>query len=96
MAVYLDYVDKYYGQKSAEWYHARSFMKLLPQHYGSLPAHEFKARRLKQLRELLVGKNWSHKYINEHVARLKRMYKWAISEEMVPTDIYSFIPGFLV
>jgi integrase len=88
MAAYLDHVDEYYGHKSAEWYHARSFMKLLRKHYGSLPAHEFKAKKLKQLRELWVAEDWSRKYVNEHVARLKRMFKWATSEEMVPTDVY--------
>jgi integrase len=88
MAVYLRHVDDYYGHKSAEWYHARSFMKLLRQYFGTLPAREFKAKRLKELRELWIGNGWSRKYVNEHVARIKRMYKWATSEEMVPVDVY--------
>ena len=88
LAAYLTYVDEYYGHKSADWYHARSFMKSMRKHFGTLPAYEFKARRLKQLRELWVGNGWSRGYVNDHVARLKRMYKWATSEEMVPTDVY--------
>jgi integrase len=88
MAAYLEHVEEYCGHKSAEWYHCKSFMMLLREHYGALPACEFKAKRLKELREYWVGNDWSRKYINEHVARLRRMYKWATSEEMVPTEVY--------
>ena len=96
MAAYLVHVDEYYGHKSAEWYHVRSFMKGLRKHFGALPAYEFKAKKLKELREHWIEQGWSRKYINEHVARLKRMYKWACSEEYkwacseetVPTDVY--------
>ena len=80
MAAYIDHVDVYYGHKSAEWYHARSFYKLLRLHYGDLPARGFKAKKLKELREHWIKNDWSRKYVNEHVARLKRMYKWATSE----------------
>lgn len=88
MAAYLGHVDTYYGVKSPEWYHARSYMKGLRRHFGALPAHEFKAKKLKELREYWIANGWSRKYINEHVARLKRMYKWAVSEEMIPTDVF--------
>jgi integrase len=88
MAAYLEHVVEYCGHKSAEWYLCKSFMMLLREHYGALPACEFKAKRLKELREYWVGNDWSRKYINEHVARLRRMYKWATSEEMVPTEVY--------
>ena len=88
MAAYLVHVDEYYGHKSPEWYHARSYMKGLRRHFGALQAHVFKAKKLKELREHWIANGWSRRYINEHVARLKRMFKWAVSEEMVPTDVY--------
>jgi integrase len=87
MAAYFKYVDEYYGYKSAMWYHIKSFMKLLHRHFGTLPAKEFKAKRLKQLRDLWIGEGWSRKYINEQAGRLKRMYQWAASEEMLPAEV---------
>jgi integrase len=88
MAAYLGHVDVYYGLKSSEWYHARAFLKGMRRHFGALAAHEFKAKKLKELREHWITIGWSRRYINEQVARLKRMFKWAVSEEMVPTDVY--------
>jgi integrase len=89
MAAYLGHVDEYYGYKSAMWYHVRSFMKVLRRHFGDLLAKEFKAKRLKLLRKHFMDEDWTRPYINEHVARVKRMFLWATSDEMVPTDVYT-------
>jgi len=88
LVAYLFHVDEYYGHKSSEWYHFRSLMKEFRRHFGAMPAQEFKARKLKELRELWIANRWSRRYVNEQTARLKRMFKWAVSEETVPTDVY--------
>ena len=31
---------------------------------------------------------WSRKYINQHVQRLRRMFRWAASQEMIPASVY--------
>ena len=75
MAKYLTHADVYYGHKSPQWYHIVGFMRLLRQHNGDLPAAEFKAKRLKDLRELWIAQGWARSHVNAQVDRLWRMFK---------------------
>ena len=44
--------------------------------------------KLKTVRQQMVDAGQSRKYINENVARIKRLFKWAVSEELVPVDVH--------
>ena len=55
------------------------FVKL----YGQTLASEFGPRSLKTLKEQLVALDHSGSYVNKQIAHIKRMFKWAASEELV-------------
>jgi len=75
---------------------ARSFrpiLRLLRQMEGSTPAIDFGPNRLRLLREAMVRGDeladpprepWSRSHINWQVSRVRRLFKWAASHELVP------------
>lgn len=57
--------------------------------YGHLPAAEFGPKALKAVRHQWVKQDYARTTINARVNRLRRMVKWAASEELVPVDVYA-------
>lgn len=66
----------------------KASLKYLKDWYGREPAVEFGPLRLKALRQRMVDDGHSRRYVNDHVGRIKRMYKWAASEQLVPESAY--------
>jgi integrase len=58
---------------------------LLKELYGSTPAKDFGPLALKACRRAMIEKDWSRKYINGQIGRIRRAFKWAVSEELVPS-----------
>jgi integrase len=56
--------------------------------YGRTPAAEFGPRAIKAVRQKMVDLGWTRKYTNKQVARIKRMFKWAVAEELVPPAVH--------
>lgn len=90
--------------KWAERFHDRGeqrsydvLIRLIRQFYGHTPAADFGPRKLRFLREQMIRgdekakpsrRPWSRKYINAQVQRVRRMFKWAASQELVPVSVY--------
>ncbi len=66
--------------------------------YGNLPAKEFSPLKLKAVRQIMIDGYEHPKYgsqhalcrgvINHRVARILRIFKWAVSEELVQAEVY--------
>ena len=63
-------------------------LRPLKELYGRTKAVDFGPRALKAVRQKMVDRGWTRKYINKHVDRIKRMFKWAVAEELVPPKVY--------
>ena len=55
---------------------------------GGMAAAKFGPKLLKQVREGMIESGWSRGYINQSVGCIKRAWKWAASEELVPGTVY--------
>ena len=55
--------------------------------FGPSNACEFGPIALKTFRQSLIPKHCRNE-INKHIGRIKRMFKWAVSEELVPPSIF--------
>jgi len=66
----------------------RCALRYLRERYGEQPAAEFGPLALKALREKMVSDDLSRRYTNDHVDRIKRMFKWAVGEQLVPPVTY--------
>ena len=90
-AQYLAWARTYYmkhGHLTAEPENIALAIRPLKQLYGSTRACEFGPRALKAVRQKMIEAGWVRKHINKQADRIKRMFKWAVSEELVPSGIY--------
>lgn len=62
-------------------------MKPLVQLYASLPAREFSPLKLKAVRQKMIEKNWCRGTINDNTGRVRRLFRWAVGEELVPESL---------
>lgn len=63
---------------------------------GLVPVESFGPVKLKQLRETLERGANARQYINSQIARIRRMFRWGVSEEMVPVSVWQAlcaVPG---
>ena len=56
--------------------------------FGNLPACEFSPLKLKAVRQSLVDSSVSRGVINQRIGRIKRMFKWAVAEELIAESVY--------
>ena len=75
----------------------RSMIRLLCQYHGSSPAASFGPRALSDLiTPMIAGGHdcdpprnpWERIYINQQIARIKRLFKWGVAREMVPASAH--------
>jgi integrase len=107
---YLKHAEQYYrrqdGSNTNELTEMRCSLRPLVHLYATLPAHEFSPLKLEAVRELMV-KGYTHpkygpqkalvrKLVNARVRRIVRVYKWAVSKELVPESTWqalTSLPG---
>jgi integrase len=63
-------------------------LKPLRELYGRLPATEFSPLKLKAVRECMTAADLCRGVINQRIGRIVRMFKWAVSEELVPESVW--------
>ena len=69
----------------------RSFQTALRpvrQLYGSVPVTDFGPLALVACRLKLIEAGFCRKRINQHVGRIRQMFKWGVAREMVPETVW--------
>lgn len=74
------------GKVTSEYHCNRAAMKPLNDLYGDTSAAEFDAPRLRTVRKGMTEK-WARKTVNDHVARIVRMFSWAVTENLAPAAV---------
>lgn len=86
-ARYMDHCSVYYrdaeGKKTSSFDNAKQALVAL-QPFEDLPAATFGPKKLKEMRALLVQQGRPRKGCNTIVKAVKRLFRWAESEELVP------------
>jgi integrase len=82
---YLDFAESYYSQN--EYDCIRYAVDLLLELHGSTELDQFGPLALKQVREAMIAKDWSRPYTNHQIARLKRMWRFGVENEIVPASL---------
>ncbi|MBA4189460.1 MAG: hypothetical protein C0467_15830, partial [Planctomycetaceae bacterium] len=57
--------------------------------YDLTRAGEFGPRALKNVRQQMLNSDWCRTLINKRIDRVKRVFRWAASEELVPVEVYT-------
>ncbi|HEY1598597.1 MAG TPA: tyrosine-type recombinase/integrase [Pirellulales bacterium] len=98
-ALYWKYAQAYYikdGKPSGQLPHVRVAVRSLRDLYGETPAIDFGPLKLKALRQHFITQGLSRRYINDTIACVRRLFRWAVSEELVPSSVYqslAALPG---
>ena len=96
---YLEYVTTYYvknGVRTAEQHCINAAIRPLRRLYGKTPAIKFGPVSLKAVRQSMVDSGLARSTINNHVGRIRRIFRWATEEEKLPASIYqslAALPG---
>lgn len=88
---YWEFANGYYlkdGEPTNELWWIKLAMRPLRKLYGPTPAQEFGPLKLKAVREELLASDRSRTSVNGYVNRIKRMFRWATENELVPPGVY--------
>jgi len=88
--LYLDYAKLHYrknGRETSEVHCTRSALRFLVAAAGQTRARSFGPKLLKEVRERMVSAKLCRTTINSNVGRIRRMFKWAVAEELIPPTV---------
>jgi integrase len=89
---YMEFAAGYYrdadGQPSREIESIREAGRPLKQLYGHTEAAKFGPLALKAVREAMIGAGLCRSTINQRISRVKRLFKWAVENEIVPPSLH--------
>jgi integrase len=92
MSNYLDFADQYYvgpdGKPTTEPVAIASALKPLRRLYGHTDAIHFGPLSLKAVQQEMIRMGWCRKHINQKVNIIRRMFKWAVENELLPGSIH--------
>ena len=84
---YLAFAKDYYRQ-SKEPERIRLAVKPLVLKYGRKKAELFGPLDLKKVRQTMIDQRLARRTINQRIGNIKRMFKWAASEQLIPASTY--------
>ena len=76
------------GTPTGEAENYREALRPLRQLYGHTSARDFGPLALRAVREEMVRAGLSRGVVNARVNRVRRMFKWAASFELLPATVY--------
>lgn len=91
MEAYLAYADACYtknGKPTKEPADIRYAIRPVRKLYGDTLARNFGPLALKTVRRALIESGLCLNEVNKRVGKIKRAFKWAVSEEIAPTSVY--------
>jgi integrase len=98
-AAYLDFAEGYYRRDGKPTMHLCQLKRpimVIHDLYGHTEAAKFGPLGLRAIQEKMVGMNASRRYVNQNCDHIKRMFKWAVSVELLPASVYqalATVPG---
>ena len=91
LLAFLGHAKKWYvknGQQTNEFDAYRVLMRDVKKLYGNDPACEFGPLALKAVRQRLIDRGQARTTVNKNVGRVRQIFKWAASEELVPATVH--------
>jgi len=92
LVAYLRFAKVYYDVPAcgyaAEWDTTKQAMRYPARLYNTTPAAEFGPLALKTCREAMVKDDLCRTHINQQIGRIKRMFKWAVEQELVEANVW--------
>jgi integrase len=91
MLRYREYARRYYsknGQTTKEYVEMKYALRPVRELYGDTLAREFGPLKLKAIRQHMIDVlDLSRGVINNRIKRIKRFFKWAVAEVLIPASV---------
>lgn len=87
---YVQFAEKYYqknGRPTDEYHCILSALRPLCFLYGDYFVADFGPLALKAVRTRMIELKWSRKYINKSIGRIRRMFRWGVSNELFGVEV---------
>jgi integrase len=95
LLAYFEYADRHYrgpdGEPTSEIFEVRVVIRALRELYADKPVAEFGPLCVKAARQRWVNEGRSRTECNRRVALIKRIFKWAVSEELASPTVYQAV-----
>lgn len=78
-----------HGQPTSEVRSFETALAPVAELYGELPANDFGPLKLKAVRQTLIAAGYCRTRINGHVSRIRRCWKWGVSQESVSESTWT-------
>jgi len=92
LLAYLGHAERHYrgpdGGPTDEVAAVKRVARHVRELYGHIPAREFGPLALKAVRQRFIGLGWGRRSVNQQVERIRRVFKWAVAEELVPPSVH--------
>jgi hypothetical protein len=92
MLAFIGQAEQHYrrenGTHTSELREFKASLKSLKQMYGTLAAADFGPLKLKAVRQTMIDADLSRGVINQRISRIMRIFKWAVSKELVPESVW--------
>lgn len=89
---FLEWAKKRYAKTSTatrgEYANLKYATTFLLSNFGHVYADQFGPKNLKELQQIIASKERSRNYANNCCRKIKRAFKWAASEEMIPINVF--------
>ncbi len=89
---YMQFVAQHYlkgGEATSEVAVIQQALRPLIRLFGNSKAREFGPKSLKAVRSEMIEAGVVRTSINRHMGRIRRMFKWAVSEELLPVETHT-------
>jgi integrase len=100
LLAYLEHAERHYrlpdGEPTSEIHEVRIVARALRIRYADMPVAKFGPLCVKAACQRWVNEGRSRTECNRRVAMVKRIFKWAVSEELAPPSVYqavATVPG---
>lgn len=99
LLAFMRHAEGYYtknGKPTAEVDCINSAMRPVRELFAMLPAKDFSPLNLKAVQQRYVAAGWSRGFVNASANRIRRIWKWAVSEGLVPVTTWQAlqaVPG---
>ena len=91
MAAFVEHAEQYYrapdGRQSSEPDNYRQALRPVERLYAGVPAVGFGPKALRAIQQEMVKIGWCRKNINQQINRVRSVFRWAASQEMIPASI---------
>jgi integrase len=95
LLAYFEHADRHYrgpdGEPTSEIYEVKVVVRALRELYADKPVDEFGPLCVKAARQRWVNEGRSRTECNRRVGIIKRIFKWAVSEELASPTVYQAV-----